>query len=295
MFKKLLFTGIALILPLMSSAQKTVTASGSYTYYAPMNIPPDQAEMTAIERAKISIIENEWGTVMGVRNFTEVENHNGKSSVKYLSLGESEVKGEWIETIGSPTIKHEFKDNLQVITVDIKGRIREITSSKISFESKILRNGIHDKYESAYFKDADDFFVTFQAPIDGYVTVYLYDKDGVSRLLPFKYNNIPAFKVTANSKYVFFANGVSLYSDIKDLNSNSINAEYALTCNTDNEVNRFYIIFSPNKFTKAVDKITDTFELPAFLDFQEFQKWLTKCRRQDTEMTVRIFDICISK
>ena len=81
MFKKLLFTGIALILPLMSSAQKTVTASGSYTYYAPMNIPPDQAEMTAIERAKISIIENEWGTVMGVRNFTEVENHNGKSSV----------------------------------------------------------------------------------------------------------------------------------------------------------------------------------------------------------------------
>ena len=295
MFKKLLFTGIALILPLMSSAQKTVTASGSYTYYAPMNIPPDQAEMTAIERAKISIIENEWGTVMGVRNFTEVENHNGKSSVKYLSLGESEVKGEWIETIGTPSISHEFKDNLQVITVEIKGRIREVTTSKVTFESKILRNGIHDKFESAYFKDADDFFITFQSPVSGYVAIYLYDKDGVSRLLPFKHSSIPAYNVRANNKYVFFANGVSLYSDIKDTNYNAIAAEYALTCSHDNEVNRIYVIFSNNKFTKAIDTISDEMELPAFLDFQSFQKWLTKCRKQDTDMAVRIFDICISK
>ena len=295
MIRRIILIGIALIIPMMSSAQKMLTASGEYTYYAPLNISPEQAEITAIERAKISVIETEFGAVMGVKNFTQIENTNGDSSVKFLSLGESEVKGEWIETIGTPLIKHEIIDNLQVVTVKITGKIREIKSAKVNFDSKILRNGIEDKYESNTFKNADDFFVTFQSPVDGYVAVYLYDKDGVSRLLPFKYSNMPAYNVKGNEKYVFFANGVSLYADIKDVNPNSINAEYCLTCDSAQEINRFYIIFSPNKFTKAVDTLSENFELPAFLDFESFQKWLTKCRKHDTEMTVKISDIIINK
>ena len=295
MLRRIILIGVALIIPMMSSAQKMLTASGEYTYYAPLNVSPEQAELTAIERAKISIIETEFGAVMGVKNFTQVENTNGDSSVKFLSLGESEVKGEWIETIGTPAIKHEIIDNLQVVTVKITGKIREIKAARVNFESKILRNGIDDKYESDTFKDADDFFVTFQSPVDGYVTIYLYDKEGVSRLLPFKHSNIPAYNIKANEKYIFFANGVSLYANIKDTNPKSINAEYCLTCSLDQEINRFYIIFSPNKFTKAIDIISDDFELPAFLDFQAFQKWLSKCRKHDTEMTVKICDIIINK
>lgn len=283
------------MIPMMLSAQKTLTASGEYTYYAPLNISPELAELTAIERAKISILETEFGTVIGVKNFTQIENTNGDSAVKFLSLGESEVKGEWIETIGTPSIKHEIIDNLQVVTVKITGRIREIKAARVNFETKILRNGIDDKYESETFKSGDDFFVTFQSPVDGYVAIYLYDKDGVSRLLPFKYSNIPAYNIKANEKYVFFANGVSLYADIKDFNPRSINAEYCFTCSTDQEINRFYIIFSPNKFTKAVDTISENFELPAFLDFQSFQKWLTKCRKYDNEMSVKICDIIINQ
>lgn len=295
MLRRIILIGIALIIPMMSSAQKMLTASGEYTYHAPLNISPEQAELTAIERAKISILETEFGAVMGVKNFTHIENFNGNSSVKFLSLGESEVRGEWIETIGTPSIKHEIIDNFQVVTVKITGKIREIKAARVNFDTKILRNGIDDKYESDTYKDADDFFVTFQSPVDGYVAIYLYDNEGVSRLLPFKYSNIPAYSVKANEKYVFFANGVSLYADIKDVNPNSINAEYCLTCTSAQEINRFYIIFSPNKFTRAVDTLSENFELPAFLDFQSFQKWLTKCRKHDTEMAVRICDISISR
>lgn len=295
MSKRFILIVITLIIPMMSSAQKMLTASGEYTYYAPLNISPEQAEMTAIERAKISIIETTFGAVIGVKNFTRIENDNGNSSVNFLSLGESEVKGEWIETIGNPTIKHEIVDNLQVVTVKITGKIREVRMSRVIFDSKILRNGIEDKYYSDSFKDGDDFYVTFQSPIDGYVAIYLYDKDGVSRLLPFKHSNMPAYNVQRNEKYVFFANGVSLYTDIKDKNPNSINAEYSVTCTLDHEINRLYIIFSPNKFTKAIDTISEDFELPAFLDFQSFQKWLAKCRKHDTEMAVKISDITITK
>lgn len=282
-------------LPLMSSAQKMVTASGTYTHYAPMNVTPDQAELTAIERAKVDIIEKEFGRVVGVSNFTEVSNEKEQSSVKFLSLGESEVKGEWLETIGQPYIQHSFENNLQVITVSITGRIRELVASKVDFSAKVLRNGITDRFESSEFKDGDDFFVSFQTPVDGYVAIYLYDLSGVNRLLPMKYSGHPAYFVSADTKYVFFADGVSRYDDIATKNQNAIHSDYGLTCENDSEVNRIYVIFSPNKFTTATDDIPDEITAPASIDFDGFQKWLSRCRRHDKEMALRIRDVVIRK
>ena len=288
----LLFASLALV-PLMSSAQRTLTASGTYTHYAPMNVTPDQAELTAIERAKVDIIEKEFGRVVGVNNYTEIVNEGYQSSVKFLSLGESEVKGEWIETIGKPIIQHEFANNMQVITVSISGRIREVKTAKIDLDAKVLRNGVADKYESSEFKDGDDFYVSFVSPVDGYVAIYLYDLSGVNRLLPMKYSGHPAYFVSADTKYVFFADGVSLYDDIAKKNQNAIHSDYGLTCSGESEVNRIYIIFSPNKFSTASDNITDDVTAPASIDFDGFQKWLSRCRKRDKEMALSIRDVVI--
>ena len=258
-----------------------------------MNVTPEQAELTAIERAKVDIIEKEFGTVVGVSNYTEVINEGDQSSVKFLSLGESEVKGEWIETIGKPDIQHQLANNMQVITVTIRGRIREIKTTKIDFEAKVLRNGISDKFESAEFKDGDDFFISFQSPVDGYIAIYLYDLSGVNRLLPMKYSGHPAYYVSADTKYVFFADGVSLYDDIAKKNHNAIHSDYGLTCGGESEVNRIYIIFSPNKFSTASDNITDDVTAPASIDFDGFQKWLSRCRKRDKDMALRIRDVVI--
>lgn len=289
-----------LILPLIfvslvSSAQRTLTASGTYTHYAPMNVTPSQAEFTAIERAKIDIIEKTFGRIIGVKNYTEVLNQGEHSTVKFLSLGESEVNGEWIETIGRPSIEHSFSDNLQVITVSISGRIREVSVSQADFDTKILRNSIFDRFESSEFKDGDDLFISFQAPTDGYVAIYLYDLSGVNRLLPMKYTGHPAYYVSADTKYVFFADGVSRYDDIASRSQASIHSDYGLTCEGESEVNRIYVIFSPNKFTTANDDIPEDVTVPANLDFDVFQKWLGRCRRRDKEMVLRICDIVIRK
>ncbi len=295
MFRKLFITAVLALVPLMSSAQKTVTASGTYIYYAATNVTPEQAELTAIERAKVDIIEKEFGTVIGVKNFTEVVNEGAQSSVKFLSLGESEVKGEWIETLGKPVILHEFANNMQVITVTLKGRIRELVTPKVDFNAKVLRNGIADKFESAEFRDGDDFFVSFESPVNGYVAIYLYDLDGVNRLLPMKYSDHTGYFVEANTKYVFFANQISRYEDIATLNSNAIHSDYGMTCNEESEVNRIYIIFSPNRFSTANDFIPEEVTAPASIDFNGFQKWLGRCRQRDRDMALRICDVVIRK
>lgn len=293
MIQKIIITALLVFIPLMSSAQKTVTASGTYTYYAPMNVLPEQAELTAIERAKIDIIEKEFGTVMGVSNYTEIMNEGAESSVRFLSLGESEVLGEWLETIGKPEIKHDFANNMQVIMVSIRGHVREIKTAKVDFEANVLRNGISDRFESAEFKDGDNFFVSFQSPVDGYVAIYLYDLSGVNRLLPMKYSGHPAYFVSADTKYVFFADGVSRYDDIAMKSQHSIHSDYGLTCNGGIEVNRIYIIFSPNKFSTADDVIPEEVIAPASIDFEGFQKWLSRCRKRDREMSLKIRDVVI--
>lgn len=281
--------------PLVSSAQKLMTASGEYTYYAPLNITVDQAKSIAIERAKIKMIADNFGTIVGVSNTTTVSNVNGESSVSFLSIGESEVKGEWIETIGTPQVNVLYQDNMLVVSVKIKGTIRELKSARIQFEARVLRNGIEDKYEDDEYRDGDYMYLSFATPESGYVAVYLYDQQGVYRLLPLKNQKDGSQTVEAGNRYVFFANKRSQYSPELNRQVESVFSEYTMYCNNDNELNRIYVIFSPNRFSHPLDDISVAEDMPAELSFEAFQSWLSKSRRQDNEMYVKIKDITLRK
>ena len=80
-------------------AQKVKTVEGEYTYYAPENVTMEQAKRTALDRAMIQAIADEFGTIVTQQNATRVENQNGRSDIDFLSIGGSEVKGEWLETV----------------------------------------------------------------------------------------------------------------------------------------------------------------------------------------------------
>lgn len=280
---------------MMSSAQKMLTTSGEYTYYAPSNITVDQAKAIAIERAKIKIIADKFGTIVGVSNSTRVSNVNGESSVSFLSIGESEVKGEWIETKGTPQFDVIYQDNMLVVNVKIKGTIRELKSARIPFEAKLLRNGTEDKYEDDVFRDGDYMYLSFATPESGYVAVYLYDQYGVYRLLPLKNQKNGSQIVESGNRYVFFANNRSQYSPELNRQVESLYSEYTMYCNSDNELNRIYVIFSPNRFSHPLDDISVADDMPAVLSFEAFQSWLSKSRRQDNEMSVKIKDITLRK
>lgn len=294
--KRLTLIPALLFTSLMLSAQRTQTASGSYTYSLPTNISLDEAKSIALERAKIAIIAEHLGTVVGVSNYTETSNVNGQSDIIYLSLGESEVRGEWIETIGRPeyVVSYEQEQGFQVITVTVSGKIREIKTARIDFEAKILRNGTEDKYESDTFKDGDDIYMSFRAPVSGYLAVFLYDREGVNRLLPMWSDSEGSVMVQGGAEQVFFRQVVYQYSANTGRTVETVKSIYNVTAR-DRELNRIYIIFSPNKFTRPNDTVGIRDDLPPSLSFESFQRWLSRCRRQDTEMSVYERDIIINK
>lgn len=93
-------------------AQRVKTVGGEYTYVAPKNMSPEEAERVAFERLKTKLIAEEFGTVVSQTNLTKVENQNGQSNIDFSSYGGSEVKGEWIETVKGPHFENGFIDGL---------------------------------------------------------------------------------------------------------------------------------------------------------------------------------------
>lgn len=270
-------------------SQKIKTVSGEYTYYVPENIDLEKAKQIALERVKVQLIADEFGTVVSQNNATTVKNRNGKSDINFVSVGGSEVRGEWIETIGEPDFKPSFDNGQMIIKVHIKGKIREIVSADINFKALVLRNGTEDKYEDDTFKNGDDLFLSFTSPISGYVAVYLVDNDGTAFcLLPYQNQEQGNVKINANERYVFFSEKLS------PQNLKAYVDEYTMTCSHSQELNQVYVVFSPNTFVKATDgKREDT--LPRELPNEGFQKWLARNRTKDKDMIYKKISISIRK
>lgn len=261
-------------------AQKVVKTSTEYTYYAPENVTLEIAKNTALERAKLQAIEEEFGAVVLQSNTSIVTNQNGKSNTDFYSSGGSEVKGEWIETIEGPQYDISYEQGLLVVKVVVSGRIREIISASVNIKALVLRNGTEDKFESDEFRKGDDLFLSFQSPKEGYLAVYLLDAaNTVYCLLPYRSSSTGIYPIEANRSYIFFSS-----KHVPDSESHLID-QYTMETNSITEQNQIYIIYSPHSFVKAVD-YGGSETLPRELPFKEFQEWLVKCRKHDIEMQV---------
>lgn len=278
--KQSLLLILLMIISLPAFSQKMKTVEGEYTYHAPENVTLEEAKRTALDRAKIQALADAFGTIVSQTNATRMENRNGKSDVDFLSIGGSEVKGEWIETIGQPDYNISYEQGMLVVKVSVKGKAREIVSAQIDIVSKILRNGTEDKFESDEFRSGDDLYLSFMSPVSGYLAVYLVDAEQTAYcLLPYRNQTDGIYKVEANRRYLFF--------NIKEApaQERQFVDEYVMTCNRSSEYNQIYVIFSPQPFAKAADNVSAEL-LPRELKFEEFHKWLVKCRKQDVNMQI---------
>lgn len=255
----------------------------------PENVNLDKAKYIALERLKIQLIEEEFGATVSQSNSTLVKNNNGKSDVDFVSIGGSEVNGEWIETIGTPRYNIYYEKDMLVVSVKAKGRIREIISTAVDVKSLVLRNGIEDRFESDTFKSGDDLYISFQSPTNGYLVVYLVDTEQRAFcLLPYQNMKEGFFNVEANKRYILFSTQTAA-SELKPYVD-----EYTMTCTHDQEINQLYVIFSTSPFVKAIDDKLEK-ELPRELSNEDFQKWLAKYRTRDTNMVVKKTTITIRK
>lgn len=274
-----------------SSAQKVKTVNGEYIYYPPSTQSFEEARQTALYRAQMQILADTFGTMMNMSSATVIRNSADNSDVNSYSLGESSVKGEWLETVGEPEfITSVTEQGMLAIKVRVTGKVREITVSKADFEVKVLRNGTEDRFESNEFHEGDDMFVSFCGSADGYITIYLYDGGtDVYCLMPYQQQRLPVIKVEGGTRYVFFSSRHAYYGVPE-----SVIDEYNLTCSNELEINRLYFIWSPDSYYKAVDSF-EAEGIPRVLDQKNFQNWLTRLRVQNNSITVKTIDITIKK
>ena len=287
---------LLMVFPLIAFAQRERKVSGEYTYYAPLNVSPDAAVATAIEKARIQALADAFGTLIDMHSTNLIQNENGKSNSNFFSLGESSVKGEWLGDTRDPKTEVWIEEGFLIANAKVWGEAREIVSAPIDVQAKLLRTP-KGKNDTEHYAHGDDLYLSFKSPAKGFLAVYQIDAQGDAYcLLPYANDEDGQFPVKANKNYILFATD---YSD--DPNECD---EYVMTCDrTGTEQNMFYIIFSPNKFTKAnddhakgsVDVEGQKLLLPRFLPFSDFQKWLLKCRRDDKDMQVVIKPVSITR
>lgn len=265
------------------SAQKQKTVEGTYTYYASFNITPAQAEQEAIHGAQVDAIGKEFGRTVSQNNVSTVSNE----AENFYMEGFSMVKGEWIETIGTPEIERAFTETGFYVKCTIRGKAREVKNSKVEIETNVLCNNIDKRYANTEFHPGERLYLQFKTPVNGYITVFLHDKanDIVSCMLPYRRDDGSAVEVKGNQDYVFFSKAADVTGKRVD--------EYVMNCDSEQELNVMYILFSKNPFATTI--LTDDGKPTSLrmLSYDKFVEWMTKVRTSDTSLQITQKNIII--
>lgn len=274
-------------------AAKKETLTSEYTYYAPENVTQEQAKETARIKAIVQGLSDKYGMLIGQDVTTVLENINGQSSANVYQQTMSSIKGEWLRDVGEPKYDISYQEGQLIVSVKVKFEAREKKTSSVDFDFKVLRNGTTDGHEATDFKSGNDLFLSFMAPKDGYLAVYLVEGEVAYCLLPYREQTDGVSRVKGNKRYVFFSaqEDKSPYVD-----------EYVMTTDKDIENDVLYVIYSPNEFSKPVDTqsgrkvaFEGTDGLPRELEFKKFQKWLSNLKLHDEQLNDQSKTITIKK
>ena len=285
---RLFVTLLMMVFTLALSAQKAKRVCGEYTYYAEGNETPNQAKQKALEGAKMQALAAEFGTIVSQSTLMQSKTNNENEKNYFSQLSSSEVKGEWLEDLGQPEYKINYIDNTLVVHCKICGKARELSNDAAEFEATVLKNGLEDRFASTKFREGDYLYVKFQASQDGYAAVYLVDETPEAFcLLPYSDDKDGQQPVKHGKEYIFF-------SPAQKATLNESVDEIYITCQGEMEQNQLYVVFSPNQFSKAVDKQVSQ-SLPRQLSLEKFNEWLSRCRKRDPKMGVKVVHLEISK
>lgn len=282
-----LFGGVAFSATLVFADNDVVTVEGIATYYGETNDSPADCKRKALAQARIEALRS-FGTIVS-HNLFQSESDNGESAESsFLALSESEVKGEWLGDVGEPDYQTSFSDDdTLVVTCRIKGRARALSNEAAEFESVVLRNGTDRRNADTHFNDGDDMYVSFSAPVNGYVMIFLLDEAGDAYcLLPYLRSTEDMVKVKKNYDYVFFdsSRAGTEFGSVDDL---------VMTSDRKKEYNKLYVLFSPNPIAMPMVRPKRD-GLPASMKTEDFHKWIIKVRRNDPRLGVQSTPITIS-
>lgn len=281
--KRILTNLLLFFLPICVFAQKPVKVEGEYTYYGKDTESVKLCKDRALEGARLQALEKEFGVkLFGDVYQGQTVNSQGESHI-FDAQNKTSVMGEWI---ADDDVVYDVKtiDDCPVVYCKVKGRAKALSNELVDFTARTLRNGSVDDT----FRSGDLMSLEFRAPVDGYIAVFLTDKDTVYTLLPYLSNTSGFVKIKRGVDYVFF--------DPEKANKELNDAVDAMVLSTtaDIERNRLCVVFSPNAFTRPNDKANGT-AMPRSLSIQEFNRWLTDCKSKDKRFSTKEFNLIIKQ
>lgn len=291
--KKIAFIIIFSLAALVSfSAIRTENLRITYEYRSnDCNESQAEAEKHAIEKAKQRALENKFGVDVSsiVVTMDSEKAHDGKYTTdeNFFSLGSTATRGEWLTTNKEEILESRHNGEYWYVRVYVDGTAREKKGAPIDIKYAFINN-LHDKENRTTYYDKDDIFLRFCSPVSGSLCVYLIDAEKEAYcLLPYISESKGYQEITANKDYIFFSLDV-------DKNAN----ELKLTTDQPQEYNVLYIIFTPNKLTKATDEKGGVNKrgdyLPRQLKYADFLRWLSKNQTADEQLQVHTEVISIS-
>jgi len=283
----LLFT---FCLPITTWAQKVADVTGKYSLEISENddITLNEAKRKCITLAQAEAIRMEFGELVSSETFSTNTASGEQSSSSFWENTMASAKGDWLQNTREPELGVEFREGKLVFTAEVWGKAREVTRAPMDLQWDVLRgamrvvqNGSRVEREeisrepSDVFNTKDRLFVTFKAPVDCYVAIYMMESDGKTTcMLPLN-SNEGCFMVKGGRQYTFFD---------KDLDYNPNNL--VVSTNKPQEVNQLYVICSTNPFVKCADTAGGRNKLNS-VSTEDFQKWLYRNMRSDSQLEMK--------
>ena len=282
------------LLPLAVTAQ-TRKVSCESLYYGSQSQSVKEAKAAAIEQARVQALAKEFGTLI-INYIDQEERRKGEQEYSNITqMSSAEVKGEWIEDLKKPEVKvvDITPEGVIIISAKVEGRARAIENEAADFEVQTLRNGTSKRHRDIDFKDNDRMYLYFKAPADGYVAAYLIDEQQmVTCMIPHEGDGDGMQPVEHGKEYVFFSEKHDKEFKGKD--------GLVITCDDERlELNRIYVVFSPNTFVKANDhpgkQLNGNLHRPRQLSLKDFSSWMSKLCARDKKIGRKVIHLRISK
>lgn len=275
----------------LTASEKLQKVQASYTYYAPSAMSVEQARITAFNRAVTKALTDAFGLNVSQTNTTVISDTNGRMQSQFLAVGESDVRGEWIETIGEPKYEITYRDELLVVNVKVSGHARLKSANAMQFVTTPLKNGTRSQDASTEFHDGDQLFVHFKGSANGFVAIFLLDyiNKCAIRLLPYSSAGNTPIEVNGEKEYLFFTSHNHDTSIVHAID------EVEMTCSGGTEVNGLCTVFAATPFLlPTLSNNPDAENAPPIVDLSTFQKWLSRMRISNPAIATATTNITIT-
>lgn len=303
-----------LILPLLYVIQlhcisQTVSISdGEFQSEIYGNESEIEGKKRILQGAILNALEKAYGVAVFQGNNLYIHNSqigaNVESKTLFTMYGETYVKGELLEIISEKFTQITFenkklKRNKKTETLigmewrcDVKIKCREYVQPSCNFYSTTLNCIDTLTCKTTTFRNGESFFIQFQSPKSGFISIFLDDNHSSSILLPYVTNRqdyIGGFPVESNKPYIFFENNKE-YFDSKKTQVDE------LEWYSKDNMEKLTIVFSPEALIipdlnqNIIKYVPSNYNLPDNLKSEDFNKWLItlQSKRKDIEI-MRIY------